>query len=368
MKSLKKMLVLLLVMALAAFSAGCGGDSDSASAKTKAPKQKKEKAETLSTEVDELYQSQQLMLELLVNKDCIIDDSGDVLIISTPDELAYVSVAFAPGIQNLGATASLIPTVLQDSYGAAPTEVMDGYLFGARAKHCNYTIGNKGESQIQGIFAASVINQSLYMMDVAFAEGCTDEDAELILNVFTSMNVLTPVSVNADAKTAAYQSKYPDVQPAEAAKKSYRPVTEWAYLPYYYYDWDTDYDWTAYDSYFYEPDWDYYSDADWWSWGWDEENDWSFYDEYYAYYDESYYDDYSAYYDEGYYSYYDDYYEGDYSGYDSYYDDYDVYSDPGDGDDAWSDPGDTYDDGYDVYSDPGDGYDEWSDPGDYGDY
>lgn len=54
---------------------------------------------------------------------------------------------------------------------------------------------------------------------------------------------------------------------------------------------------------------------------------------------------------------------GDY-GY--YEDDYDPYSDPGDGDDAWSDPGDTYDDGYMAESDPGDGNDEWSDPGDYG--
>ncbi|MFA9375737.1 MAG: hypothetical protein ACERKZ_03175 [Lachnotalea sp.] len=328
----------------------------------------------VSSEVGELYLNQALMLEALVNESCVIQESGDGLTITTPDSLGYIGISFVPGIQNLTATASLLPSLLEENYNAVPGEVTDGYLFGARAKLCDYSIAKEDGSEEQGIVATAIVNQSLYLVDVAFASDCSQEDGALILNVFSSMNVLTPTSVNQETKTATYESKYPEVTPLKTTQTTDVPVTEWVYLPYYYYDWDSDTDYTAYDSNYYQPDWDYYSNGNWWNWDWDDESDWQFYDAYSDYYDEDYYDNYADYYDD--YNPYSD--SGDY--YDYYsdfgytYDDYDVYSDPGDtydDYDVYSDPGDTYDD-YDVYSDPGDTYDDYdvySDPGDtYDDY
>lgn len=260
---------------------------------------------SISTEVAELFQSQKLMLEMLVNENCVIEDTGDSISVSSPDGMAYVGVSFVPGIQNLGETATLIPQILEAN-NAVSEEIMDEVLFGARAKHCVYSMEDEEGNPVQGIFATAIINSSLYMMDVAFAPECTDEDASLIVNVFSSMNVLTPTSVDAQAKTAVYQTKYPDAAPAKAAEKTYVPVVEWVYPPYYYYSWYSDYDYPMYDSAFYEPDWDYYLDGGWWSWDWDDEGYWGFYDEYGDWYSEDYYD------------------------YNDYYYDYDPYSDPGD--------------------------------------
>ncbi|WP_099467960.1 hypothetical protein [Konateibacter massiliensis] len=371
----KKLILMIAVMGVFFLTGGCKESAQTTAVKESTAQVISEQPQTqevqpeavqVSTEVSELYQSQTLMLEMLVNETCVIEDTGDMLTIATPDGMAYISVGFVPGIQNLGATASLLPALLQESYNATVGEVSDGSLFGARAKRCNYSVAQEDGSQVEGVFAAAVVNQSLYMMDAAFLTGCTDEDAELIINIFSSMNVLMPTSVNTETKTATYESKYPNAAPSKAAQTTYVPVTEWVYLPYYYYGWDLDYDYTIYDASFYEPDWNYYSDGNWWSWAWDDNGDWGFYDEYGDWYSEDYYSYYADYYD-GYDPYSD---PGDY--YDYYYDDYDYYSDPGDtydDYDYYSDPGDTYDD-YDYYSDPGDTYDyddSYIDY-DYGDY
>ncbi len=351
-------LVLLLTLLLSVFT-GCSEKNtkkDTAAAAPPKPATSPAKvfAAPLSLEVTELYQSQPLMMELLVNESCMISEENDILAVSTPQGRAVVAVSFIPGIQNLGATAELIPALLQETYGAQTSAVTDANLFGARAKRCTYRYTAKEGAETQGLFAAAVVNQSLYLMDVSFKTGCTDEEAALIINVFSSMNVLQPKAVDTTSKAAVYESRYPEAKPAKAAQKTYTPVTEWDYLPYYYYAWNSDFDWTVYDSLFYEPDWDYYDDGSWWSWGWDETSDWGFYDEYADWYEQDYYD---AYYD--------------------YHSDYDPWSDPGDNNDEWSDPGDYYEEDWsdpgDYYeedwSDPGDYYEEdWSDPGDYGDY
>lgn len=366
MKERKRILLLLLAAGMLFLFAGCGKKEEEAAAegvvglitedvetKTAAG------AGVVSTEVGELYQSQTLMMEMLVNEDCVIEDTGDTITIKTPDGFAQAGVSFIPGIQNLGATAELIPAVLE-SFNAVPQEVKDGVIFGERAKHCTYSIPDEEGGSVEGFFATVIVNSSLYMLDVEFAKECNDEDAELITNVFTSMNVLKPASVNQETKTATYETKYPEAKPAKAAATTYKPVVEWVYLPYYYYAWDYGFDYSAYDSVFYEPDWNYYTDGNWWSWSWDEGGNWGFYDEY------------GDWYAEDYYSYYDDYYDydpysdpGDY--YDSYYD-YEEYSDPGDYYEEYSDPGDYYEE----YSDPGDyyeeSYDSYDSYDDYGDY
>jgi hypothetical protein len=152
------------------------------------------------------------------------------------------------------------------------------------------------------------------------------------------MNVLRPAVVDQDAKEAVYTSHYQQQLDAQAvtpaAKSKSKPVSTWSALPYYYYSWLGDPgDYGDYPSWYYEPDWDYYSDpGDYWDWGWDDSRDWWFYDEYDDYYDYEYYQE------------YDDYWDG-----------YDPYSDPGD----------YYADGYGDYFE--DGYGDYVDDG-YGDY
>ena len=330
-------LILILALLLSTIT-GCGVKStqkDASAAASPSPAAESPanvSAAPLAMAITELYQSQPLMLEMLVSESCMIAEENDILVVTTPQGRAVVAVSFIPGIQNLGATAELIPAILQETYGAQVSAVTDGNLFGARAERCTYSYTAKDGTQTQGLFAASVVNQSLYMLDASFKTGCTDEEAALIINVFSSMNVLQPKAVDTSSKTAEYESRYPNVKPANAAQKTYIPVSDWYYLPYYYYAWNSDTDWTVYDPYFYEPDWDYYDDGTWWSWGRDDSSDWGFYDEYSDWYDEAYYD---AYYD--------------------YHSDYDPWSDPGDNNDEWSDPGD-----YGYYYE-----EDWSDPGDY---
>ncbi|TCL57475.1 hypothetical protein EDD76_1089 [Kineothrix alysoides] len=364
MKRKKETLLLWMTVGTLLLFAGCGDSAAEAKAAVLEETAEVEAkglevaAESISTEVTELYQSQNLMLEMLVNEDCVIEDTGDSITVSSPNGMAYVGVSFVPGIQNLGETATLIPQILEAN-NAVPEEVKDGVLFGARAKHCLYSMVDEERSEIQGLFATAIVNSSLYMMDAAFAPECTDNDISLITNVFSSINVLAPKSVDTGKKTAVYETKYPNAAPAKAAQKTYVPVAEWVYPPYYYYSWYSDFDYTMYDSIFYEPDWDYYLDDGWWSWDWDDAGDWSFYDEYGDWYAEDYYDNYDYYYD------YDPYSDpGDY--YDYY--DYDPYSDPGD----YSDDVDYYD-GYDYnddYSDDVDYYDgyDYSDDYSYDDY
>ena len=97
-------------------------------------------------------------------------------------------------------------------------------IFGERAKHCTYSIPDEEGGSVEGFFATVIVNSSLYMLDVEFAKECNDEDAELITNVFTSMNVLKPASVNQETKTATYETKYPEAKPAKAAATTYKPV------------------------------------------------------------------------------------------------------------------------------------------------
>lgn len=389
MKNKRVTALLISVLGIFLLFSGCGESksetTDMEAVVIEESMSEKTGADISSTQVSELYQSQSLMMEMLVNDSCVIEDTGDTIVISTPDGLASVSVSFMPGIQNLGMAAELIPQVLIAS-GVYPGEVKEGILFGARANHCTFfapeeeasaevidTAATQETGEVQGaetggygIFATSIINSSLYMVSVGFEAGCTDEDAELILNVFSSMNVLKPVTVDVSTKEATYQTKYPEAKPAKATKKTYQPVTEWIYPPYYYYGWYSDFDYSVYPSMFYEPDWDYYLDGAWWSWDWDDSGYWGFYDEYSDWYAESYYNGYDYYYDYDPYSdpgdYYDYYYDYDpYSDPGDYYDDYDPYSDPGDyydDYDPYSDPGDYYDD-YDYYSDPGDYYDDY---------
>ena len=340
-----KHILLLLLVGMLLLSVGCGKkDVDAEGVESLTTENAETNAESgvVSTEVSELYQSQSLMMEMLVNEDCVIEDNGDTIMVRTPDGLTQVGISFIPGIQNLEATAALIPIVLE-SFNAVPEEIEDGVIFGERAKHCTYSLPDGEGGSTEGFFATVIVNSSLYLLDVEFAMGCTDEDVALITNVFHSVNILKPTSVNQETKTATYETKYPEAKPAKSAKKTYKPVVEWVYLPYHYYAWDSDFDYSDYDSIFYEPDWNYYSDGNWWSWSWDEDESWGFYDAY------------GDWYSEDYYSYYDDYY------------DYDPYSDPGDYyyEEEYSDPGDYYYE--EEYSDPGDYYyeEEYSDPGDY---
>ena len=319
MKKKKKILLSVAAVSICLLFAGCGSNAEAVDTDTTVVEETTDTQEateteetmatetsaSISTEVGELYQSQNLMLEMLVNENCVIEDTGDTITVMAPDGFACVNISFVPGIQNLGKTATMIPEVLKEN-GAVPGEVEEGVLFGARANHCSYTFSGENGSESYGIFAASIINSSLYMANVVFAPGCNDADAELIINVFSSINVLSPVSVDTETKTATYETKYPTVTPAKAVQKTYVPVVEWVYPPYYYYDWYSDFDYSIYDASYYEPDWDYYLDGAWWSWDWDEDGHWGFYDEYGYWYEEDYYD------------YYD------------YYYDYDPYSDPGD--------------------------------------
>lgn len=340
-----------------------------------------EPAAQVSTVLDQYYANDMFMIEMLINDDVIVSEQASSLMLTTPEQHAAIVVSIIPGIQNLAAAGELTKSVVASTYeGAAAGEVEDGFLFGARAKLIEYVVADD-EAPFMGIHAASIVNQSCYFMNAMFYEGISEAEGKLMIDVFSSINVLTPIDVDQAAQTATYVSQYEEELKTEAVKPSKstksQSVDYWTYLPYDFYSWWGDpgdyYD--GFPSDYFEPDYDYYSDpGDYWSWGWDDDS-WGFYDEYDSYYDWDTYQEYEDYYDDadgggGYGDDYAEYYDwaleaNDYDWSEDDYDDYEVYSDPGDGYDEWSDPGDYYDDGYEVYSDPGDGYDEWSDPGDY---
>jgi hypothetical protein len=334
-----------------------------------------EEVKELSTEVNQLYLNKNFMLEMLINDDCEISEQGGGLVINATPGNSAIGLAFFPGMQNLESSGQLIyENFKTNNPDCEVTEIGDALLFGARGKRFSFN-----NATTAGVVVTTVVNQSMYAVQVVFGEGTNDAEAELLLNVFQSINILQPVQVNQETQEATYEPKYKDVAPAPKYQQAYEPVEEWYYPPYYYYSWweDESY-YSDYPEYFFEPDWDYYNEDDYWSWGWDEYDDWGFYDDYGDYYDYSYYDYFDDYYDEDYYNYYgawydDEYYEpNDYDFYDDYYG-----SDPGDGDDYYSDPGDYgYDDEYyepndydfdDDYYEPNDYdfYDDYYESNDY---
>jgi DNA-directed RNA polymerase subunit beta' len=315
--------------------------------------------------LDQYYLNDKLMMEMLVNDDVMIQEIDSGLFINTDSEKTMLLIMFKPGIQNLEASGLIARTAVSTSFtNAQASELLDGSLFGSRAKYCEFTADSDEGGTIYGIAASTIANQSFYNVLVAFEEDAPAYEMQLIVSVFGTINILKPTTVNQTAKTAIYNSVYQEQLNSRQitqspAVSSQKPVSDWSYLPYDFYSWWGDPgDYGMYPSWVYEPDWDFYSDpGDYWDWGWDDYSDWWFYDEY------------GDYYDYDYYQYFDD-----------YWDDYDPWSDYGDYyDDWWSDYDDwDYDEwddwDYDPWSDSGDwDYDPWSDYGDddwsdYGDY
>ncbi len=367
-KKLRWIALLVFVCLFTTMFTACGKDSVSVSAPPPAaeepavPVEEKETipaptpaasapAEEVSPVVDQYYLNDKFMIEMLVNDDCVIEEDGVNLMISTKGQKAGIILSLIPGVQNLAAAGELSLAMVKSGFpDAEVSEVKDANLFGAMAKNCTYSYQNE-EGTHYGIEAAAIVNQSCYFMNVLLLDGLTDAEGQLVTNVFSSMNVLRPANVDAAAHTATYASNYQQqldaktVQPAKSTVAA--PVAQWNSLPYeYYYNWDAEgtsaegaFGYGSYPSWYYEADWDYYSDpGDYWDWGWDSENDWAFYDEYSDYYE------YDAYQEEA------DYWE-------KY--EYDWGSEGTSAEGAW--------DYAEEYEDMGD-YGDYGDPGDYADY
>jgi len=324
--SMKALAVLLCVILALLGLAACGGGNSAEEDTSSAP------ASELTADLDQYYANENFMLEMLVNDFCVINEDGKNLTISTADGNAAIVVSIIPGIQNLSATGELVSAVVQNAFaGAEVSDIKDANLFGARAKSCDYQVADEnGEVSLMGIEAAGIVNQTCYFLNVLMQPGMSQAEGDLIVNVFSSMNVLRPTQVDQTAKEAVYASQYQSQLDSKAVKTSTKskakPVNNWSSLPYAFYSWYGDPgDYGGYPAWYFEPDWDYYSDpGDYWDWGWDDGSDWWFYNEYGDYYDYDY-----------------------YSNYDDYWADYD----------PWSDPGDTWDYGYgDMDSDYSDVY------------
>jgi hypothetical protein len=346
-------LTLILCLFLAAFTFGACDDNEPEAAPADEAATEEE-AWTPSAEinpiVDQVYTNENFMIEMLVNDSCVIQENGANLVVTTvPNHIALI-VSIIPGIQNLAAAAELAKsTVMSSIPDVAIGEAEDANFFGARSKMYGY----QASDGTAGYEIASIINQTCYfiniMIDGAAVEAgeMTEDEFNLIMNVLTSVNILRPTQVEPEAQTAVYETHYPQVPPAPQTQKTTKPVSEWSSLPYAYYSWwgdPGDY-YSSFPYWYYEPDWDYYSDpGDYWDWGWDDDSDWWFYDEYGDYYGYDYYQD-----------------------YDDYWDDYDPWSDPGDGYDEWSDSGDYSDDGYGDYVED-DGWGDYAEDDGWGDY
>ena len=139
-------------------------------------------------------------------------------------------------------------------------------------------------------------------------------------------NMLTTLSYTAGWSTA------PKARPEQPKQSAYSSDSGDYGTPYYWYDDDGDiWYWNGYENVFIGFGSDSYIDSD--TGEYMESNDagWDYEDEY----------------DDGWGDYIDEYDDG----WGDYVDDYDPWSDPGDGDDAWSDPGDYYDDYDDGWGD-----------------
>ncbi len=367
-----QLLTLTLGLALSLMIGACGSSSgtaasspaETASGETLAEEVASNSVGTVSTILDQYYANDKFMIEMLVNDDIIIEEQDSSLMFSTPEQHVGIVISIIPGIQNLSAAGELAKnTVTSALEGVTTGEIEDATLFGARAKLIEYAVDND-EEPFRGIQAAAIINQSCYFMNFMIYDDTSEAESKLMVDMFSGMNVLTPESVDQNTQTAVYTSKYETELKTEAVKPAKntktKTVTEWVYLPYEFYSWwgySSDY-YDGFPSYYFQPDWDYYSDpGDYWSWGWGDDYDWGFYDSYGDFYDWDTYQEYQDYYDDwdgggGYGDDYAEYY--DWALEPDYYDGYDPYSDPGDYyDDGYSDPGDYYDDGYDEWYDEG---------------
>lgn len=334
-----RLLALAMALCMATALFGCGKKEANAREEAAAPVPAKNTPEPahVSTVVNEVYTNSKFMLEMLVNGDCeVTEDGANVAVMSAPGNAALILSLF-PGIQNLTAGCNLALMALTNTFpNVQVSEFSQGVLFGALSKSCTYT-AEQEQGTVAGLQAAAIINQSCYVLTLMLDPNITNEEGLLITNVFNSLNVLRPAQVSRSSQTAVYTSKYPEARPSPKSKS--KTVKEWVYLPYYYYSWwDDGSNYGEFPYWYFEPDWDYYSDPDaYWDWGWDEYNDWGFYDEYSDYYDYDYYQEYNDYWETY------DAYEYEYA--DDGYFDADDYFDAGD----QGDPGDYYSDDYDYY-------------------
>ena len=319
----------------------------------------------VSPDLNEIYTNENYMLEMLINKDCLVVEDDGILtiydLINGDIGNIRIQLTFIPGVQNLSAVTDLLVDTTSQTYeNSIVDEVTEGSILGAKANIFSYAVPIGDDDAMGGISGVSIINQSAYFLEAMFTSDASDTEHNLLLNLIRSMNILQPVMVDEATKTATYESKYTTEKAASGTQT--QTVSSWNHLPYYYYAWYGDLDrGDLFDELYYQPDYDYYSSYDYyWDWGWDDSDYWYFYDDYYDYYDYdaySYYDDYdyydydwSEYYNEysdpGDYYYEDDYDYDDYDYYDYYdYDDYDYYD---------------YDD-YDYYDYDDYDYDGWDD-------
>ena len=378
----KRAAKIFLIMNMMLILAGCGKEEAEIVTKELVETSQNTEAVNDNTPIlDQYYLNDRLMIEMLINDDIIIEETDSGIMLSGESEQAMLAITISPGIQNLGAAGEISRAMVSTNFSEATVgELTDTYLFGARAKNSRFEAYTEEGVRIVGLSSGAIINQSYYNMIVLFEETAPAIEMATISTIFPTINVLQPTIVDQESKNAVYKSVYQESVSSNkvktSPKSSRKSVSEWNELPYSYYSWWGDEgDYSSLPSWYFEPDWDYYSYYDnYWDWGWDADDDWWFYDTYSDYYDYDYYIGQDDYWEDYEYNwgtaglgfeeadYYDSWSDpGDYG-----YDDYDSWSDPGDGYDEWSDPGDYGYDDYDSWSDPGDGYDEWSDPGDYG--
>lgn len=353
MKSRRILALILSLIMVCSLFVGCGGSDKStketskseekASTSTEAAPEKSDSGDQkpvgqeVNTIVDGKFVSKSYMLTTLTNTDVQISETKEMLSLCTPSENAMAFVNIFPGLQNFEVTAQYIhdnvPTFFQNGVAM---DVVDGYLFGARAKLIPYTC-TFGDIPLQGIYAVTIVNQTMYTLTYLYSVNASESEIALMNSIVTSMQILKPQVVDQTTKKAAYVDPYPEVTVNYYPQiyfpdlyesyddYEYYDISAWDYLPYDCYDW-CDIDYSAYDESFFTPDYDYYEDeTQYWDWGWDEEESWEFYEEYeevytYESYDE--YEDYSVdfeyddtsweeteetYYEEDYFESYDEY-------------------------------------------------------------
>ncbi len=368
---LKKMLCTFIIIVLMLTLAGCGKEkAEKVTKQLVTDEETNQETEAVGGNtpiLDQYYLNDKFMIEMLINDDITIEETESGIILSGKSEQAMMAITISPGIQNLEAAGEISRAMVSANFSeAVMRDTTDTYLFGARAKNIRFEAVSEEGVKIVGLSSGAIVNQSYYNMLVLFEETAPDIEMATISTLFPTINVLQPTSVNKESKNAVYKSLYQESVSSNklktSPKSSQKSVSEWNELPYSYYSWWGDAgDYGSVPSWYFEPDWDYYSYYDnYWDWGWDDDDDWWFYVTYSDFYDYDYYagqDDYWAEYEYNWGTAGLGFEDADY---------YDSWSDPGDGYDAWSDPGDTGD--YDAWSDAGDGYDAWSDPGDTGDY
>lgn len=275
--------------------------------------------------VDTKFVSKNYMLTTLTNKDCTITEADSGLTFNTQNAILYITLI--PGVQNLTSATSymqsLVPTYFTDGQAG---DITDGYLFGYRAKLYQFSC-TTDSTPCEGLTVVSIINQSLYTLNLLITDQTTEEEFALMQNIISGMVVLQPTAVDNTAHTATYTDPYANYT-TYYDDIDYYDIATWYYLPYECYSWcEIDYS-TWSDVTLFEPDWNYYSTEDtYWDWSWDSEEDWVFYDDYSEYYEEEYYEAQEDYYSDYDYESYDVWQEEDFSYYDdSSYDD-DSYDD-----------------------------------------